>query len=161
MINQFLATTDAVSQSLIHPPFVLSAPIRDQLRSPTFSSVRPPAPNSIPLQTIVSTSLPTIVADLKGSQNQYAWVGVAYLLTQTACQPVYGKLADIFGRKVRAGCNLLVPFLTSISSVCPLHKYRHLSCRISPLRCCSGGSFSFFGIAPPPMSLSSSFTLPS
>jgi MFS family permease len=59
-------------------------------------------PDSIAMQTIVSTSLPTIVADLKGSQNQYAWVGVAYLLTQTACQPVYGKLADIFGRKVRA-----------------------------------------------------------
>lgn len=49
--------------------------------------------------TIVSTSLPTIVAELHGSQNEYAWVPVAYLLTQTAFQPLYGKLADIFGRR--------------------------------------------------------------
>lgn len=40
------------------------------------------------------------MAELKGTQNEYAWVGVAYLLTQTACQPLYGKLADVFGRKV-------------------------------------------------------------
>ncbi|KAG8857156.1 hypothetical protein FRB91_011701 [Serendipita sp. 411] len=49
--------------------------------------------------TIVSTSLPTIVAELHGTQNEYAWVPVAYLLTQTACQPLYGKLADVFGRR--------------------------------------------------------------
>ncbi|TDL28795.1 MFS general substrate transporter [Rickenella mellea] len=49
--------------------------------------------------TIVSTSLPTIVADLKGAQNQYSWVGVAYLLTQTAFQPLYGRFSDLLGRK--------------------------------------------------------------
>ncbi|KIM29106.1 hypothetical protein M408DRAFT_329114 [Serendipita vermifera MAFF 305830] len=49
--------------------------------------------------TIVSTSLPTIVAELRGTQDEYAWVPVAYLLTQTACQPLYGKLADVFGRQ--------------------------------------------------------------
>ncbi|PVG02285.1 hypothetical protein CPB86DRAFT_619859 [Serendipita vermifera] len=49
--------------------------------------------------TIVSTSLPTIVTELHGTQNEYAWVPVAYLLTQTACQPLYGKLADVFGRR--------------------------------------------------------------
>jgi len=52
-------------------------------------------------KTIVSTSLPTITSDLEASQNQYTWVGVAYLLTQTACQPLYGRISDLVGRKVR------------------------------------------------------------
>ncbi|KAF8845336.1 MFS general substrate transporter [Paxillus ammoniavirescens] len=49
--------------------------------------------------TIVSTSLPTITSDLSATQSQYTWVGVAYMLTQTACQPLYGKLSDLVGRK--------------------------------------------------------------
>lgn len=49
--------------------------------------------------TIVSTSLPTIASDLAASQSQYTWVGVAYMLTQTAFQPLYGKLSDLMGRK--------------------------------------------------------------
>ncbi|KAJ4476681.1 amino acid permease ScVBA-like protein [Lentinula aciculospora] len=48
--------------------------------------------------TIVSTSLPTIAADLKASGSQYTWVGVAYLLTQTAFQPLYGRISDVVGR---------------------------------------------------------------
>ncbi|KAJ3973182.1 major facilitator superfamily domain-containing protein [Lentinula raphanica] len=48
--------------------------------------------------TIVSTSLPTIAADLDASESQYTWVGVAYLLTQTAFQPLYGRISDIVGR---------------------------------------------------------------
>lgn len=49
--------------------------------------------------TIVSTSLPTIVSELAASQSQYTWVGVAYMLTQTAGQPLYGRLSDLVGRK--------------------------------------------------------------
>ncbi|OAX44881.1 MFS general substrate transporter [Rhizopogon vinicolor AM-OR11-026] len=49
--------------------------------------------------TIVSTSLPTIVSELHATQSQYTWVGVAYMLTQTACQPLYGRLSDLIGRK--------------------------------------------------------------
>lgn len=50
-------------------------------------------------QTIVATALPTIVSDLGGGQN-YSWVGSAYLLASAACGPLYGKLADIIGRKL-------------------------------------------------------------
>lgn len=50
--------------------------------------------------TIVSTSLPTIIADLNASQNQYPWVGVAYAVSQTALQPLYGQFADLLGRRV-------------------------------------------------------------
>ncbi|KAJ3918183.1 major facilitator superfamily domain-containing protein [Lentinula edodes] len=46
---------------------------------------------------VMSTSLPTIAADLE-AESQYTWVGVAYLLTQTAFQPLYGRIADIVGR---------------------------------------------------------------
>ncbi|KAG9041517.1 hypothetical protein FS842_002535, partial [Serendipita sp. 407] len=49
-------------------------------------------------QTIVSTALPTIVADLKGASG-YSWVGTAYLLTSAGCAPLYGVLSDMIGRK--------------------------------------------------------------
>ncbi|PBK77089.1 amino acid permease ScVBA-like protein [Armillaria solidipes] len=48
---------------------------------------------------IVSTSLPTISNDLQASQSEYTWVGVAYMLTQTAFQPLYGRISDVVGRK--------------------------------------------------------------
>src|ERR1700709_1247609 len=50
-------------------------------------------------QTIVSTALPTIVGDL-GGLNSLSWVVTAYLLTSTVSTPLYGKLGDLFGRKV-------------------------------------------------------------
>jgi EmrB/QacA subfamily drug resistance transporter len=50
-------------------------------------------------QTIVSTALPTIVGDL-GGLSHISWVVTAYLLAQTAVTPVYGKLGDIYGRKI-------------------------------------------------------------
>ena len=49
-------------------------------------------------QTIVSTAMPRIVAQLKGL-NLYAWVTTAYMLSSTVMVPIYGKLNDIFGRK--------------------------------------------------------------
>ncbi len=49
-------------------------------------------------QTIVSTALPTIVADL-GGLSHYSWVVTAYLLASTITQPIYGKLGDLYGRK--------------------------------------------------------------
>jgi MFS family permease len=52
------------------------------------------------VQTIVSTILPTISSGLNASELEYTWVGVSYMLTQTAFQPLYGKLSDLLGRKV-------------------------------------------------------------
>jgi len=49
-------------------------------------------------QTIVSTALPTIVADLKGASH-LSWVVVAYLLASTVFTPLWGKLGDQYGRK--------------------------------------------------------------
>jgi EmrB/QacA subfamily drug resistance transporter len=50
-------------------------------------------------QTIVSTALPTIVGDL-GGLDHLSWVVTAYLLTATVSGPLYGKLGDLFGRKL-------------------------------------------------------------
>jgi len=50
-------------------------------------------------QTIVSTALPTIVGDLGGIEH-LSWVVTAYLLASTVTAPVYGKLGDLYGRKV-------------------------------------------------------------
>src|SRR5882762_9215014 len=50
-------------------------------------------------QTIVSTALPTIVAELGGLEH-LSWVVTAYLLAQTIVTPLYGKLGDLYGRKI-------------------------------------------------------------
>ena len=48
--------------------------------------------------TIVATAMPTIVADLHGIDH-YAWVFTGYLLAEIATIPIWGRLADMFGRK--------------------------------------------------------------
>src|SRR4051794_9068495 len=50
-------------------------------------------------QTIVSTALPTIVGDL-GGLDHISWVVTAYLLAVTIVTPLYGKLGDLYGRKL-------------------------------------------------------------
>jgi EmrB/QacA subfamily drug resistance transporter len=50
-------------------------------------------------QTIVSTALPTIVGDL-GGISHLSWVVTAYLLSATIAGPMYGKLGDLYGRKL-------------------------------------------------------------
>jgi EmrB/QacA subfamily drug resistance transporter len=48
--------------------------------------------------TIVATAMPSIASQL-GGFSLYSWVFSAYLLTQAATIPMFGKLADLFGRK--------------------------------------------------------------
>ncbi len=50
-------------------------------------------------QTIVSTALPTITSDL-GGLKELSWVVTAYLLASTASTPIWGKLSDLYGRKL-------------------------------------------------------------
>src|SRR3954466_13065888 len=49
-------------------------------------------------QTVVSTAMPSIIAQLKGL-DIYPWVFSAYLLPAPLSTPIYGKLADLLGRK--------------------------------------------------------------
>jgi EmrB/QacA subfamily drug resistance transporter len=48
--------------------------------------------------TIVATAMPTIVAEL-GGFRLFSWVFTAYFLAQAVTTPIYGRLADLFGRK--------------------------------------------------------------
>src|SRR5579875_2090120 len=49
--------------------------------------------------TVVSTAMPHIVRELQGL-SLYSWVFAIYTLTTSVTTPIYGKLADLFGRKV-------------------------------------------------------------
>jgi EmrB/QacA subfamily drug resistance transporter len=51
-------------------------------------------------QTIVGTALPVIVGELQGSNELYTWVITIYLLTSTITGVFYGKLSDIYGRRL-------------------------------------------------------------
>src|SRR6476661_6162982 len=68
-------------------------------------------------QTIVSTALPTIVEELGGLEH-LSWVVTAYLLAVTVVTPLYGKLGDLYGRKVILQIALVV-FLIG-SALCGL-----------------------------------------
>lgn len=58
--------------------------------------------------TIVSTALPTIIADLKGTQTQYAWVITTALLANAASTPIWGKLSDLFNKKLLVQLSILI-----------------------------------------------------
>jgi EmrB/QacA subfamily drug resistance transporter len=70
-------------------------------------------------QTIVATALPTIVGDL-GGLNHISWVVTAYLLAQTVVTPLYGKLGDLYGRKIVLQSALII-FLIG-SALCGLSR---------------------------------------
>src|SRR5215468_3981707 len=69
--------------------------------------------------TIVSTALPTIVAQL-GGLTHLSWVVTAYLLTSTVVGPVYGKLGDLHGRKIVLQAAIVI-FLVG-SALCGLSR---------------------------------------
>lgn len=50
--------------------------------------------------TVVSVALPQIIGSLDGTQSQYTWVVTATLLASTASTPIWGKLADLFSKKL-------------------------------------------------------------
>jgi EmrB/QacA subfamily drug resistance transporter len=58
--------------------------------------------------TVVSTALPVIVADLGGSQSSYTWVVTSTLVALTVSTPIWGKLADLFDRKLLIQTGLIM-----------------------------------------------------
>ncbi|WP_433861831.1 MDR family MFS transporter [Streptomyces sp. L7] len=55
---------------------------------------------SILAGTVVSTSLPRIISELGGNQTAFTWVVTSTLLATTVSTPIWGKLADLFNRKI-------------------------------------------------------------
>src|SRR5881394_1964903 len=68
--------------------------------------------------TVVGTAMPTVIASL-GGLNHYSWVFSAYLVTSTVTVPVWGKLSDLYGRRllyqVGIGVFLLGTLLSGLS----------------------------------------------
>ncbi|MFZ2174933.1 MAG: MDR family MFS transporter [Rhodococcus sp. (in: high G+C Gram-positive bacteria)] len=64
--------------------------------------------------TIVATALPTIIGDLKGSQTAYAWVITTALLANAASTPIWGKLADLFNKKILVQSAIVIFVLGSV-----------------------------------------------
>ena len=64
--------------------------------------------------TVVSNALPRIVTDLEGSQTGYTWVVVATLLAMTATTPIWGKLSDLFSKKLLVQSALVIYSIGSL-----------------------------------------------
>src|SRR6202051_2377723 len=68
-------------------------------------------------QTVVIPAVPAIATDLNGFQH-LAWIVSAYLLTSTATTPTYGKLSDIYGRRILLLVGLAV--FAAASALCAM-----------------------------------------
>ena len=66
--------------------------------------------------TITSTSMPRIVAELGGSQTAYTWVLTGELLAQTITVPIWGKLSDMFSRKLLVQIALVITVLAAATA---------------------------------------------
>ena len=64
-------------------------------------------------QTIVSTALPRITSDLNGL-SQLSWVVTAYLLASTASTPIWGKISDLYGRKIMLQAAIVIFLVGSL-----------------------------------------------
>ncbi|MCD9189570.1 MAG: MFS transporter [Pyrinomonadaceae bacterium] len=68
--------------------------------------------------TVVGTAMPTVISSL-GGLNHYSWVFSAYLVTSTVTVPVWGKLSDLYGRRllyqIGIGVFLLGTLLSGLS----------------------------------------------
>ncbi|CAL9479586.1 Multidrug resistance protein 3 [Streptomyces sp. enrichment culture] len=68
---------------------------------------------SVLSSTVVSNALPRIISDLGGGQSAYTWVVTAALLTMTASTPLWGKLADLYSKKMLVQSALVLFVLAS------------------------------------------------
>ncbi|WP_329167069.1 MFS transporter [Streptomyces sp. NBC_01267] len=66
--------------------------------------------------TIVTNALPKIVSDLHGSQSSYTWVVTSSLLAMTATTPLWGKLSDLFSKKLLVQIALIIYVLGSAAA---------------------------------------------
>jgi len=66
-------------------------------------------------QTIIATAMPNVVAHL-GGFDLYAWAFTSYMLVSTASVPLYGKLSDLYGRKIFFLAGMIIFMLGSMLS---------------------------------------------
>ncbi|KAF7335534.1 Efflux pump FUS6 [Mycena venus] len=66
-------------------------------------------------ETMISVALPTIGSDL-GAGSQISWVAAAFFVTSTACQVLYGRLSDIWSRKIVLFALMFIFFIGNIAA---------------------------------------------
>ncbi|WP_406731521.1 MFS transporter [Streptomyces sp. NBC_01794] len=80
--------------------------------------------------TIVSNALPEIITDLDGGQSAYTWVVTASLLAMTATTPLWGKLSDLFSKKLLVQIALLIYVLGSVVAGLSQSAGMLIACRV-------------------------------
>ncbi|MDI3388673.1 MFS transporter [Streptomyces sp. B-S-A8] len=80
--------------------------------------------------TIVSNALPEIISDLGGGQSAYTWVVTASLLAMTATTPLWGKLADLFSKKLLVQISLVIFMAGSIVAGLSQDPGMLIACRV-------------------------------
>ncbi|WP_256987067.1 MDR family MFS transporter [Streptomyces sp. BR123] len=80
--------------------------------------------------TIVSNALPQIISDLGGTQSSYTWVVTAALLSMTAATPLWGKLSDLFSKKLLVQASLIVYVLGSVVAGLAQNTGTLIACRV-------------------------------
>ncbi|MFD0269716.1 MDR family MFS transporter [Streptomyces sp. NPDC127106] len=80
--------------------------------------------------TIVSNALPQIISDLGGTQSSYTWVVTATLLSMTAATPLWGKLSDLFSKKLLVQASLVIYVLGSVVAGMAQNTETLIACRV-------------------------------
>ncbi|MFJ7207744.1 MDR family MFS transporter [Streptomyces sp. NPDC098789] len=80
--------------------------------------------------TIVSNALPQIISDLGGTQSSYTWVVTAALLSMTATTPLWGKLSDLFSKKLLVQISLVIYVLGSVVAGLSQNTGMLIACRV-------------------------------
>ncbi|MFH9723332.1 MDR family MFS transporter [Streptomyces sp. NPDC017254] len=80
--------------------------------------------------TIVSNALPQIINDLGGGQSAYTWVVTAALLSMTATTPLWGKLADLFSKKLLVQIALVIYVAGSVVAGLSQSTGMLIACRV-------------------------------
>ncbi len=65
-------------------------------------------------QTVISTAMPRIIADL-GGFSQYTWVSSAYIIASAVIMPITGRLSDLYGRKLFYLLGMIIFLLSSVA----------------------------------------------
>jgi MFS family permease len=78
-----------------------------------FPSIMLPMFLAVADQTIVATALPAIASSL-GNVEQISWIVISYLLATTIAAPIYGRLGDVFGRRLVMYVGLAIFILASV-----------------------------------------------
>ncbi|MDP9695252.1 UNVERIFIED_ORG: EmrB/QacA subfamily drug resistance transporter [Arthrobacter globiformis] len=105
MASHAAVSGTATSRPSAHPP---QAPMTHRQIMEALTGLLAAFFTAILSSTIVANALPTIMSELKGTQTDFAWVITAALLANAATTPVWGKLADLFDKKVLVQVSIVI-----------------------------------------------------